>query len=132
MLSQTPGAGQAYLGSFRDKEGHAFDGAKSYRLHVPPNVPAKQFWSVTLYDADTRSIILNEQHRSQLGSREDLARNADGSVDVYFSPTSPKGHEKNWIQTVPGKAWFVGFRFYAPLEPYFDRSWPLPDVERVM
>ena len=70
MLSQTPGAGQAYLGSFRDKEGHAFDGEKSYRLHVPPNVPAKQFWSVTLYDTDTRSIILNEQHRSQLGSRE--------------------------------------------------------------
>jgi hypothetical protein len=132
MLSQTPGAGQAYLGSFRDKEGHAFDGAKSYRLHVPPNVPAKQFWSVTLYDTDTRSIILNEQHRSQLGSREDLARNADGSVDVYFAPTSPKGHEKNWIQTVPGKSWFVGFRFYAPLEPYFDRSWPLPDVEKVM
>jgi hypothetical protein len=84
---------------------------------VPPNVPAKQFWSVTLYDTDTRSIILNEQHRSQLGSREDLARNADGSLDVYFAPTSPKGHEKNWIQTVPGKAWFVGFRFYAPLEP---------------
>ena len=53
-------------------------------------------------------------------------------MDVYFSPTSPKGHEKNWIQTVPGKAWFVGFRFYAPLEPYFDRSWPLPDVEKVM
>ena len=103
-----------------------------YRLHVPPNVPAKQFWSVTLYDTDTRSIILNEQHRSQLGSREDLARNADGSVDVYFAPTSPKGHEKKCIGVVPGKAWFVGFRFYAPLEPYFDRSWPLPDVEKVM
>jgi hypothetical protein len=131
MRSQTPGVGQAYLGSFRDKEGHAFDGAKNYRLHVPPNPPAKQFWSVTLYDTDTRSILLNEQLRSQLGSREDLARNADGSVDVYFAPTSPKGHEKNWIQTVPGKAWFVGFRFYAPTEPYFDRSWALPDIEKV-
>jgi hypothetical protein len=131
MLSKTPGAGQAYLGSFRDMEGHAFDGAKSYRLHVPPNVPAKQFWSVTIYDSDTRSIVLNEQHRSQLGSRDDIAKNADGSVDVYFGPSSPKGFEKNWIQTVPGQAWFVGFRFYAPLESYFDKSWPLPDIEKV-
>jgi hypothetical protein len=132
MRSQTPGVGQAYLGSFRDKEGHAFDGAKTYHLHVPPNVPAKQFWSVTLYDVDTRSIILNKQHRGQLGSRDDLAKNADGSVDVYFGPTSPKGFEKNWIQTLPGKAWFVGFRFYAPLEPYFDKTWPLPDIEKMM
>ncbi len=131
MLSKTPGAGQAYLGSFRDKEGHAFDGAKRYRLHVPPNVPAKQFWSVTIYDSDTRSIVLNEQHRSQLGSRDDITKNAEGSVDVYFGPTSPKGFEKNWIQTVPGQAFFVGFRFYAPLEPYFDKSWPLPDIEKV-
>ena len=107
------------------------DSAKTYHLHVPPNVPAKQFCSVTLYDVDTRSIILNEQHRGQLGSREDLAKNADGSVDVYFGPTSPKGFEKNRIQTVPGKAWFVGFRFYAPLEPYFDKTWPLPDIEKV-
>ena len=131
MLSKTPGVGQAYLGSFRDKEGHAFDGVKSYRLRVPPNVPAKQFWSVTLYDVDTRSIILNEQHRAQLGSREDLAKNADGSVDVYFGPTSPKGFEKNWIQSVPGQAWFGVFRFYAPTEAYFDKSWPLPDIEKV-
>jgi hypothetical protein len=61
MLSKTPGVGQAYLGSLRDKEGHAFDGAKSYHLHVPPNPPAKQFWSVTLYDADTRSLIQNKE-----------------------------------------------------------------------
>jgi hypothetical protein len=131
MLSKTPGVGQAYLGSFRDKEGHAFDGVKSYRLHVPPNPPAKQFWSVTLYDVGTRSIILNEQHRAQLGSREDLAKNADGSVDVYFGPTAPKGFEKNWIQSVPGQAWFAVFRFYAPTEAYFDKSWPLPDIEKV-
>jgi hypothetical protein len=77
---------------------------------------------VTLYDTDTRSIILNEQLRSQLGSRENLARNADGSVDIYFAPIAPKGFENNWIQTVPSRAWFVGFRFYAPLEPYFDKA----------
>ena len=131
MLSQTPGAGQAYLGSFRDKEGHAFDGAKSYRLHVPPNVPAKQFWSVTLYDADTRSIILNEQRRSQLGSREDLARNADGSVDIYFGPKVPASQESNWIYTQTEKSWFPWFRFYGPEKALFDKSWTMPDIEMV-
>jgi hypothetical protein len=131
MLSKTPGVGQAYLGSFRDKEGHAFDGAQSYHLHVPPNPPAKQFWSVTLYDVDTRSLIQNKEERSDRSSRQDLVKNADGSVDLYFAPTPPHGFEKNWIPTVPGKAWFAVFRFYAPLEPYFDKSWPLPDMEKV-
>jgi hypothetical protein len=131
MLSKTVGAGQAYLASFRDTEGHAFDGAKSYRLHVPPNPPAKQFWSVTIYDVDTRSIILNKEHIAVRGSRDDLVKNADGSVDLYFAPTAPKDFEKNWVQTVPGQAWFSAFRLYAPLEPYFDKSWPLPDIENL-
>ena len=93
--------------------------------------PAKQFWTVTIYDVDTRSIILNKEQRAILGSRDDLVKNADGSVDLYFAPTAPKGFEKNWIQTMPGQAWFTAFRLYAPLEPYFDKSWPLPDVENL-
>jgi hypothetical protein len=132
MVSQTPGVGQAYLGSYRDKSGHAFDGAKTYRLRVPPNPPAKQFWSVTLYDVDTRSIVQNQEQIADRSSRQpDLAKNADGSVDIYFAPTAPKGFEKNWIPTVPGQAWFTYFRLYAPLEPYFDQSWSLPDIESV-
>jgi hypothetical protein len=98
---------------------------------VPPNVPAKQFWTVTVYDVDTRSIILNKEQIAVRGSRDDLAKNADDSVHLYFAPTAPKGFEKNWIQTVPRRVWFVAFRFYAPLEPYFDKSWPLPDIETV-
>jgi hypothetical protein len=131
MLSQTVGVGSAYLGSFRDTEGHAFDGAKSYHLHVPPNVPAGQFWSITIYDVNTRSIILNKEQRAILGSRDDLVKNADGSVDLYFAPTAPKGFEKNWVQTVPGQSWFTLFRFYAPLDPFFAKSWALPDIEQV-
>jgi hypothetical protein len=115
----------------RPKAWIALDGANSYHLHVPPNVPAKQFWTVTVCDVDTRSIILNKEQIAVRGSRDDLAKNADGSVDLYFAPTAPKGLEKNWIQTVPGRAWFGVFRFYAPLEPYFDKSWPLPDIEKV-
>jgi hypothetical protein len=132
MVSKTPGIGQAYLGSYRDKEGHAFDGAINYRLRIPPNPPAKQFWSVTVYDVDTRCLIRNKEQIADRSSRQpDLVKNADGSVDLYFGPSAPKGYETNWIPTVPGKAWFAYFRFYAPLEPYFDRTWPLPDIEKL-
>jgi hypothetical protein len=131
MRSETPGVGQAYLACFRDTEGHAFDGAQSSRLHVPPNPPAKQFWSVTLYDTATRSFIQNKEQRADRSSRQDLVKNADGSVDIYFAPTAPKSLEDNWIPTVPGHSWFPALRLYAPLEPYFDQSWPLPDIEKV-
>jgi hypothetical protein len=131
MRSTKPGVGQAYLGSFRDKDGHAFDGAQTYRLRVPPNPPARQFWSVTLYDTDTRALIRSKEQRSDRSSRDDIFKNADGSVDLYFSPTAPTGFDQNWIPTVPDRAWFAGFRFYEPLEPYFDKSWPLPDIQMV-
>lgn len=132
LFSTTPGVGSAYLGTFRDKDGHAFDGAKTYRLHVPPNPPAKQFWSVTVYDVDTRALIQNKEEIADRNSRQpDLIKNADGSVDLYFAPAAPKGFETNWIPTMPGKAWFTWFRLFGPLEPYFDKSWPLPDIEKV-
>lgn len=129
MVTKTPGVGQAYLGTYRDKSGNAFDGGKSYRLRVPPNPPAKQFWSVTVYDTQTRGIIQNTQKIADRSSRQNLVANPDGSVVIYFGPNAPNGFEKNWIPTVPGRSWFTYFRLYAPLEPYFDRSWPLPDIE---
>jgi len=130
MKSTTPGVGQAYLGGYRDKDGHAFDGTNTYHLRVPPNPPARQFWSITLYDVDTHALIQNKEQIADRSSRmPDLMKNAD--VDLYFGPTAPKGFENNWIPTVPGKAWFTWFRLYAPLEPYLDKSWPLPDIEKV-
>lgn len=132
MNSKTPGCGQAYLGGYRDKDGHAFDGGMSYHLHVPPNPPAKQFWSITPYDVDTRCLIQNKEQIADRSSRmPNLVKNADGSVDLYFGPAEPKGFEKNWIPTVPGRAWFAWFRFYAPLEGYLDKTWALPDIEKV-
>jgi len=132
MMSTTPGFGQAYLGAYRDKNGHAFDGGQSYHLHVPPNPPAKQFWSITLYDVDTRCLIQNKEQIADRSSRmPELVKNVDGSVDLFFAPVSPKGFEKNWIPTVPGRAWFAWFRLYAPLEPYLNKTWPLPDIEKV-
>jgi hypothetical protein len=132
MISSTPGVGQAYLAAYRDKDGHAFDGGQTYRLHVPANPPAKQFWSVTLYDVDTRALIQNTEQIADRSSRmPELVKNADGTVDLFFGPTAPKGFEKNWIPTSPGRSWFAWLRLYAPLQAYFDKSWPLPDIEKV-
>jgi hypothetical protein len=131
MAPKRPGPSSAYLGAYKDKEGEWLDGGKSYRLRVPASPPIKLFWSVTVYDVDTRALILNEQKIVDRSSRMDLRRNEDGSVDIYCGPKAPVGFEKNWIPTVPGKNWFAYFRFYQPTAAYFDRSWPLPDFEQV-
>lgn len=129
MKSQTPGVGQAYLGAYTDDSDEWLDGGEQYTLHVPADPPAKLFWSVTVYDVDTRCLIDNEQQRGDRGSRNpDLVTNDDGSVDLFFGPTAPEGKEANWIQTIPGRHWFSYFRFYGPLEPYFDRTWKLDDI----
>jgi hypothetical protein len=131
MAPKRPGSSSAYLGTYKDKDGQWLDGARSYRLRVPPNPPIKLFWSVTVYDVDTRALILNEQKIADRSSRMDLRKNADGSVDIYSGPKAPPGYEQNWIPTVPGRNWFAYFRFYQPTEGYFDRSWPLPDFEEI-
>lgn len=129
MKSQTPGVGQAYLGAYTDLSGEWLDGGEHYTLHVPMDPPAKLFWSVTVYDVDTRCLIDNDQQRGDRGSRNpDLVTNDDGSVDLYFGPTPPDNKDANWIQTIPGRHWFSYFRFYGPLEPYFDRTWKLDDI----
>jgi hypothetical protein len=132
MVTKTPGVGSVYLGTYKDKDGDWLDGAKSYRLHVPPNAPVKQFWSLTLYDVDTRALIQNQEQQADRSSRQpDLVKNADGSVDLYVGPKAPAGFEKNWIPSVPGKAWFPYFRLYGPTEAHFNRTWVLPDFVKV-
>jgi hypothetical protein len=131
MAPKRPGPSSAYLSAYKDMAGQWLDGGRSYRLRVPPNPPIKLFWSVTLYDVDSRALILNPQKIADRSSRMDLRKNEDGSVDIYCGPKAPAGFETNWIPTVPGKNWFAYFRFYQPTEAYFDRSWPLPDFEQV-
>lgn len=132
MTTQTPGEGQVYLSSYRDAQKQWFDGGKTYRLHVPSDVPAGQWWSVALYDVETRCFMDTKYDKVEIGSRTDLARNADGSVDLVFAPEPPTDSpESNWVPTVPGRAWLTYFRLYAPLKPYFDASWKLPDIEVV-
>ena len=129
MVTKTPGVGQAYLGTAHDKDGAWLDGSKTYKLHVPANAPAKLFWSLTVYDTETRAFLDNTPGGVvDRSSRADLKKNADGSVDLVMGPSAPAGMESNWIPTIPGKAWFALFRFYGPTEAYFDRSWKLPDI----
>ncbi|NWB31309.1 DUF1214 domain-containing protein [Pseudomonas gingeri] len=132
VLTQTPGVGSAYLAAYQDKSGAAFDGGRSYRLRVPPHVPAKLFWSVTLYDTQTRGLIRNPQEIADRSSRQDLLKNPDGSIDIIFGPTAPAGYERNWIPTTPTKSWYTYFRLFGPLDPYFERSWVLADIEPVL
>ncbi|MFZ0092098.1 MAG: DUF1254 domain-containing protein [Solirubrobacteraceae bacterium] len=132
MKSQTPGVGQAYLGSYTDADGQWLDGGRAYSLHVPADPPAKLFWSVTVYDVHSRCLIDNDQQRGDRGSRDpELVSNPDGSVDLYFGPDEPARGPSNWVQTIPGRHWFSYFRFYGPLKPYFDRSWKLGDIAPV-
>ncbi len=130
MAIAMPGIGSQYTAANFDNEGQPFDGAKTYRLRVPANVPAKDFWSVVLYDTQTRSMLQTDSPFPSLSSAKGLKANADGSVDLYFSPTKPAFAE-NWIQTIPGKSWLTIFRLYGPLKPWFDKSWQLNDIEQV-
>jgi hypothetical protein len=129
MAPKHPGPSSAYLGAYTDNSGEWLDGGRSYRLRVPPDAPAKMFWSVTVYDVDTRSLVVNDQKIADRSSRMDLKKNTDGSVDIYCGPTAPVGFEANWIPTVAGRSWFAYFRLYEPTESYFDQSWPLGDFE---
>ena len=131
MHGQRTGKGQVYMAAYRDGDDDWLDGAVNYALHVPPDVPAKTFWSVTVYDVATRAIIANDTKLADRSSRMDLLTNADGSVDLYIGPIKPEGDKaNNWIQTMPGKAWFPYFRLYSPKQAFLDRSWILPDIEK--
>lgn len=129
MAPKRPGPSSAYLGAYRDSLGAWLDGGQSYRLRVPPDPPVNLFWSVTVYDVDTRALILNEQKIADRSSRMPLKKNDDGSVDIFCGPEAPRGFEENWIPTVAGRNWFAYFRLYEPHQAYFDRTWPLPDFE---
>jgi hypothetical protein len=132
MAAKIVGRGSQYAVNFADDSGTPLDGAKNYTLHVPANAPAKDFWSVVLYDPQTRSELQTSQpFPSKNNKRDKLMVNADGSVDLYFGPQAPAGKEANWIQTIPGKGWFTLLRLYGPLESWFDKTWKPGEIEEV-
>jgi hypothetical protein len=125
------GAGQYYLVTIKDRQGQSLDGGSTYRLSVPPNAPVTLYWLATAYDRETHGLIRN-QPRASLSSVDPAVRkNADGSVDVYFGPKAPSGNESNWVPTSSGRGFEVMFRFYGPQTPLFDKTWTMPDIEKV-
>jgi hypothetical protein len=125
------GTAQTYLMAIKDKDGHAFDGGKTYRLSVPPSAPVKQYWSATVYDRATHALVRGMLRASRASNSSEVQKNADGSVDIYFGPAAPAGKESNWVPTKPGGQFEVLFRLYGPEKALFDKTWKLPDIEKV-
>jgi len=121
---------------FVDADKNPFDGAKTYKVTLPKDIPAAKFWSFTLYDNQTRSMLQTPQRFPRAGSQTypspAAVANPDGSTTVYLGPKQPAGVKRgNWIQTMPGKGWFVLLRLYSPLESFFTKSWRPSEVELV-
>ncbi|MEJ8855060.1 DUF1254 domain-containing protein [Variovorax robiniae] len=131
MGTSVPGVGSKYLVGAKDADGDYLVGDGNYTLTLPPNIPAKNFWSVTLYDPVTAAGLDNGQPFPSLNSRDNPVKNADGSTTLYFGPAAPAGKEKNWMKTVPGKGWFTLLRLYGPEKPFFDQAWVPGDFQKV-
>ena len=132
MSMKMIGVGSQYATAFVDSKSEPLDGGKTYNLHLPPNIPAKDFWSLVLYDNQTRSMLQTDQQFPSIGSqKKGVAINPDTSVDVYFGPKAPDGKENNWVQTMPGKGWNIILRLYGPEQPWFDQSWRPGEIEEL-
>ena len=112
-----------------DADGDFLSGDRNYKLHIPKDVPAAIFWSVTVYDPITGAGLDNGQPFPSVNTMDKPVQNADGSFDFYFGPKSP-GKGKTWLATLPGKGFFVIFRLYGPKQAFFDRTWKPNDVEK--
>jgi len=122
MISARIGIGAKYMGAYKDSEGNYLVGDNTYAVTLPPDVPAKLFWSLTAYDATTASGLDNGQMYPSIGSRDLPEQNPDGSTTLHFSPSAPEGSEDNWMKTVPGKGWFCLLRLYGPDQAFFDAN----------
>lgn len=136
MIMRIPNVGSQYLMGFTDSSGEPFDGARTYKVTLPKNIPAAKFWSLTAYDNQTRSMLATPQRYPRAGSQSYPTPAAkpdrDGSTTIYFSPEQPQGIDRgNWIQTTPGKGWFTILRLYSPQEPFFTKQWRPSEIEVV-
>lgn len=130
MEAQMIDKGSQYAYINKDSEGEFLDGAKDYRLRIPPNVPAKEFWSFVVYDPQTRSQLqTDDPFPSKSSQTGELQPESDGSIYLYFGPQPPAGRESNWIQTIAGKGWFGMIRLYGPKEPWFNKEWRPGEIE---
>jgi hypothetical protein len=132
MAVSIPGKGSDYGIAYVDSNKKAMDGSKTYKVTLPPNVPVNNFWAFTIYDTQTRSQLQTDQVFPSVGSQtKGFKTNADGSIDVFFGPKAPEGYENNWLQTIPGKSWFILLRMYGPLEPWLNKTWRPSEITEV-
>ncbi|WFB37899.1 DUF1254 domain-containing protein [Kiritimatiellota bacterium B12222] len=136
MIMRIPGVGSQYLMAFLDSQDKPFDGSKTYKVTLPKDIPAAAFWSFTVYDNQSRSMLATPQKYPRAGSQTypspAAKENADGSTTIYFSPTQPEGVDRgNWIQTMPKKGWFTILRLYSPLESFFTKEWQPTEIIEV-
>ena len=130
MATPREGKGSDYAIAYLDSTKQLFDGAKSYKLKIPAEPPVGNFWAVTVYDTQTRSMLQSNQKVPSVDSNaQDLKQEKDGSYTVYFGPDAPNGYENNWVETIPGKSWFVALRMYSPLRPWIDQTWRPGEIE---
>ncbi|MFQ6537680.1 MULTISPECIES: DUF1254 domain-containing protein [Aphanothece] len=129
MSDAKPGTGSAYALTVRDAAGRYLDGGRTYAVTLPGPIPAKDFWALTVYDNQTRSLLPTDQKAAGIDSNSaGLKTKADGGATIWFGPTPPAGQEANWVQTMPGKGYNVILRLYGPLEPWFNQSWQPGDL----
>src|SRR5210317_1885823 len=131
MAVTLAGKGSDYGIAYLDAKKQPFDGSKTYKLHLPANPPANDFWAMTLYDTQTRAPFPSMGGKATLGSQTGVEPNEDGSYDIYYGPKPPKGFEKNWLETIPGKSWFTVIRMYGPEQPWIDKEWRPSEIELV-
>jgi hypothetical protein len=132
MAVTIPGKGSDYGIAYVDSKKKPFDGSKTYRLHLPANPPANDFWAVTLYDPQTRAPFPSGQlgFKPTIGSQTKGVRtNSDGSYDIYIGPNAPKGYENNWLESIPGRSWFIALRLYGPGDTWIEQTWRPSEVE---
>ena len=130
MCMRLTGIGSQYIYAMRDSNREYLDGARSYKLTLPPDIPESRFWSILLYDRQTRSMLQTDQHLPRLGSQSGTVQtNEDGSTDIWFGPTAPEGKEDNWLQTLPGRGWWTILRLYNPEQAFFDKTWQPSEIE---
>jgi hypothetical protein len=132
MVSLTPGKGAFYVIAFEDADGDPLSGDASYKISLPPDMPAKLFWSLTLYEAENASGLATDARRfPSLGSREKPAQDDDGTTDLYIGPKAPEGREANWLPTAPGRGFFAILRLYGSDATAINYSWKPSDFEKV-
>jgi hypothetical protein len=130
MAVTIPGKGSDYGIAYVDAQKQPFDGSKTYKLRLPANPPANDFWAITLYDTQTRAPFPSSQALPSVGSQtKGMKENRDGSYDIYFGPKAPKGFKNNWLETTPGKSWFIALRMYGPEEPWIKKEWRPGEIE---